>query len=71
MPSRKGSKKNEAKEGEDDSDDTMTGQYVGFPVLGLVVNSHEVWKDDGVFECLGNPNQIERILVDRDKIRQR
>lgn len=27
---------------------------------------HEVWKDDAVLECRGNPDQIQGVVVERD-----
>lgn len=29
---------------------------------------HEIWKDDGVFEGLSNPDQIQRVLIHRHQI---
>ena len=72
VPARKGSKEDEGDESEDDGNDAETEVSYRFAtqIRKRALDLHEVWEDYGVLEGTCHPDQIQRVLVHTDQLRQ-
>lgn len=75
MPAGEGRKEEEADEGEDDGDDAVEGRCQScalsrFLERRLGDNIHQIRENNHILELRGEPDQIQRVLVDADLLRQ-
>lgn len=72
VPAGESGEQEEGDEGEDDGNDAERG--VSLVLLGVLVsrqgNLQKVGEDDGILECCCHPDQVERVLVDVDALRE-